>query len=118
MDDAQPISYEALAKGTPALSAGGARFGTVEHVLHDDSLDLFDGVVVTTSAGLRFVDAAKVTSITTVALGTSLSDDEVAALPMPDGTDVFHVDALQDVGDSLTAHLGRLFRREHWKADK
>jgi hypothetical protein len=118
MSDGEPISYEALAKGTPSFSASGARIGTVEHVLHDDSLDLFDGLVIATDSGLRFVDSRTITSITTQAVHTSLSDADAASLPKPDGVAVFHVDALQDVGDSLTAHLGRLFRREHWNADK
>jgi hypothetical protein len=117
MDDGEPISYEALTKGTPSFSASGERIGTVEHVLHDDSLDLFDGIVIATKDGIRFVDARSITSITTAAVHTSLADSDIATLPKPDGDEVFHVDALQDVGDSLTAHLGRLFRREHWRAD-
>jgi hypothetical protein len=47
-----------------------------------------------------------------------MTDEEAANLPAPEGTPVYHVDALQDVGSTLTARLGRMFRREHWIADK
>jgi hypothetical protein len=117
MDDATPISYLALRVGTPVQSASGTDFGTVEHVLQIPEEDLFDGVVVTTEHGLRFVSRDQITEMTTAAVHTTLTDDQAADLPAPHGTQVFHVDAFQDTGSSLTAHLGRLFGRERWKPD-
>jgi hypothetical protein len=100
------------------LSSSGQTIGTVEHVLQIPEEDLFDGIVLTTSRGLRFIDRDQIVEITTEAVRCSLSDSEVANLPKPEGTPVFHVDAFQDVGPALSARLGRMFRRERWIADK
>lgn len=118
MNDETPISYLALEAGTPVLTSSGQSLGTVGHVLQVPELDLFDGIVVHTRGGLRFVDRDRITEISATAVHCSLTDAEAAALPAPEGTPVYHVDALQDVGTSLTARLGRMFRREHWIADK
>ncbi len=118
MTDETPIAYQALQKKTPVLSASGTRFGTVHHVLQVESLDLFDGISVRTDAGLRFVDRERVDSIFATSVHTSLTDDEVAALPAPEGNETFHDDPDEDSGDFLTDRLGRLFRREHWMHDK
>ena len=48
MPDGESISYMALQPGTPVVSASGAAFGTVEHVLQVPELDLFDGLAVKT----------------------------------------------------------------------
>jgi hypothetical protein len=118
MDSNEPISYLALQPGTPLLSSSGSTFGTVEHVLQIPEEDLFDGIVVTTSQGLRFVDRDQIVEITTNAVRCSLSDAEAAALDVPEGTPMFHVDVLQDQGQSLSARLGRMFGRQRWIADK
>jgi hypothetical protein len=120
MSDDNEISYMALAVGTAVQSSTGTTFGTVEHVLEIPELDLFDGIVVATQHGLRFVDRDQITQITTDAVRCSLSDEEAANLPAPGGPPVYRVNAFQDVGPSLSARLGRMFRREHWieKKDK
>jgi hypothetical protein len=112
MADAEgtPISYEALAVKTPVVSSSG----TVAHVLTDEHLDLFDGIVVKTPHGIRFVDRDQIGAITTTAVTTTIADADVDALPKPDGEPIYEVDALQGVGPSLTAHLRKLFGREHW----
>jgi len=114
MSTEQPISYLALKVGTPAQSSTGQIFGTVEHVLQVPELDLFDGLVITTENGLRFVARDQILEITTSAVHCALTDDETAQLLPPEGTPVFGVDALQDVGPALMARLGRMFGREHW----
>jgi len=114
MSTEQPISYLALDVGTPVQSSTGQTFGTVEHVLQVPELDLFDGLVVTSESGLRFIARDQILEITTSAVHCALTDDEVAQLLPPEGTKVFRVDALQDVGPALTARLGRMFGREHW----
>jgi hypothetical protein len=114
----QPIAYSVLPLGTPVTSTSGTTIGKVEHVLQDPSLDLFDGIAITTSKGLRFVEANQISLITASLVETTLDDEAAAALPEPDGEPIYSVNALRDVGDKLTARLGRLFRREHWKLDK
>lgn len=57
-----PASYLTLQAGTPVHDRLGSPVGAVERVLrHSDGL--FDGVVVATDAGLRFVDAHEVRNI-------------------------------------------------------
>jgi hypothetical protein len=115
MDEGRPISYEALTVGTSVLSSTGSQFGTVAHVLQIPEEDLFDGIAVKTKHGLRFVDRDQITDITTTLVRSSLNDEEVAALPAPNGTLVLHPDTARDEGPSLTARFGRLFGREKWK---
>ena len=111
-DDA--ISYKAAVVGTPVLSTSGAQIGTLEHVLEVPDLDLFDGIVIATHAGLRFIDADQVREITRSHIQSSLDDTEASQLPPPDGPPVYRVDTLQDTGHSFHDVVGRLFRRPHW----
>jgi hypothetical protein len=83
-------------------------------VLTDEHLDLFDGIVVKTHQGIRFVDRDQIGTITTTAVTTTIADADVDALPKPDGEPIYEVDALQGIGPSLTAHLRKLFGRERW----
>ena len=114
-DAGTPISYVALARHTPVLSASGAEIGTVAHVLADEHLDFFDGIVVKTPQGIRFVDRDQIDTILTTAVHTTVADAEVDALPKPAGEPIYEVDALQGIGHGLTSHLGKLFLREHWR---
>jgi hypothetical protein len=66
MSTEQPISYLALEVGTPAQSSTGQIFDTVEHVLQVPELDLFDGLVITTENGLRFIARDQILQITTI----------------------------------------------------
>jgi hypothetical protein len=115
VDEGRPISYMALSVGTPVLSSSGSEFGTVEHVLQIPEEDVFDGIAVKTKHGLRFVDRDQITDITTTLVRCSLTDDEAANLPAPQGTLVLHPDTARDEGPSLSARFGRLFGREKWK---
>lgn len=114
MPEETAVSYQGAVLGTPVLSRTGARIGTLEHVLEVPDLDLFDGVVVATHHGVRFIDADRVTRITRSHLETDLDDSEAAQLPAPDGPPVYHVDALQYSGHELRDFLGRWFGRPHW----
>ena len=114
MDEGHPISYLALEPGTPVASSTGTTFGTVEHVLQVPELDLFDGIVVKTNRGLRFVDRDQITEIATTSVQCSLSDDQVAALPAPDAPLVLHPDVSYGEGRDLSAWYGRMFGRLHW----
>jgi len=115
LTEGEPISYLALEVGTPVVSSTGKQFGTVHHVLQLPEFDLFDGISVKTGHGLRFVDRDQITQITATMVRCSLSDTEVEALPAPEGPPVVEVDVAHDEGPSLTARLGRLFGRPHWK---
>lgn len=73
----EPASYLTLNAGAPVHDRVGARVGVVEQVLrHGDGL--FDGIVVATEYGLRFVDAHEVRNIVrgTVVLGVTEAEVE------------------------------------------
>jgi hypothetical protein len=115
MDEGRPISYMALAVGTPVVTSAGTEFGKVHHVLQVPELDLFDGISVETRHGLRFVDRDQIAEITTTVVRCALSDQEATTLPPPSGPPVVELDLAHDQGPSLTARIGRLFGRTHWK---
>ncbi|MGA2837153.1 MAG: hypothetical protein ABSF84_11205 [Acidimicrobiales bacterium] len=115
MDAGEPISYLALEPETPVVGTSDTQFGTVEHVLQIPELDEFDGIVVKTKHGLRFVDRDQIAEITTTVVRCQLSDEEVEALPAPHGAPVLHLDATYEEGSSLSARYARLFHRPHWK---
>jgi len=115
VDEGKPISYLGLATGTPVLSSSGSEIGSVVHVLQIPDLDEFDGIVVSTNGGHRFVDRDQITEITTTGVRCALSDEQAAALPAPNGPPVLHLDATYEEGPSLNARFARLFRRPHWK---
>jgi hypothetical protein len=84
--DGAPISYLTLAPGTDVLSADGQRVASVTHVLADEKLDVFDGLVIDTHAGpggLLFADADQVGEITEDAVVLKIGAEEVQRLPKP-----------------------------------
>jgi hypothetical protein len=113
-NDEPVISYAAVTPGIPVLTSDRAEIGTLEHVLEVPDLDLFDGIVIATSDGLRFIDADQIEAITAAYIRTSLDQSQAKLLPPPGGPPVYRVNALEDVGDSMHDRLGRLFRRPHW----
>jgi hypothetical protein len=115
VDEGRPISYEALAVGTPVISSSGTEFGTVHRVLQIPELDLFDGISVTTKHGLRFVDRDQISEITTTVVRCLLTDEEATTLPPPTGPPVLKADVAADEGSSIRAGFRRLFGRLHWK---
>ncbi len=113
--DPTPIAYTALTPGTPVQAAEGEQFGTVEAVLAVEDVDVFDGIVVRTETGVRFVDADYVGTITTAYVRTALTAEEARDLPEPDASPSFRADAAADTGSSLADRLGRMFGRGRWK---
>ena len=114
MTDDTPISYEAAERGTPVLTSTGTQIGTLEHVLEVPEVDVFDGIVIATGDGLRFIDADNVQRITRSQIHCGIDDEQARQLQPPDGAPVYRVDSLADTGGSLHDILGRMFRRPHW----
>jgi sporulation protein YlmC with PRC-barrel domain len=81
-DDEIAVSYKILARGTPVLTSDGAEIGTVRDVLENDREHLFDGIVIETPGGRRFVDAPEVARITSRRV--TLTIDEAAAGELPE----------------------------------
>jgi PRC-barrel domain len=117
METETALSYQAAVPGTPVYTRSGKEIGTLEHVLEDPGQDLFDGIVVATDWGLRFIDADHVEMITIRNVRCRLDDAEAAKLPPPDGAAVYRVSALDEIGDSLHERLGQMFHRPHWTGE-
>lgn len=73
-----PCSYLTLEAGTTVVDRFGAAVGHVERVLTNDASPYFDGIIISTDSGSRFVDAPEVRSIRTdqVELSVTCSDVE------------------------------------------
>ena len=102
-----PIAYTALQPGTPVQTSSGHEFATVQAVLVDEKVSVFDGIVVQTAEGARFVDADQVSSIYTTYVRTTLSTEEAGNLPLPDGSTLVDIKPARSMAD----RLGRMFGR-------
>ena len=105
--DDHPIAYTALQPGTPVETSDGNRFATVRAVLVDEKVSVFDGIVVQTAEGTRFVDAPQIDSIHTTYVRTTLSAEQAANLPSPDGSTLVEIKPARSMAD----RLGRMFGR-------
>jgi hypothetical protein len=63
-DHGDPISYQALQRGTPIMSADERELGTVERVIDNPKEHIFDGIVMRAGDRLVWVDAPEVARIT------------------------------------------------------
>jgi sporulation protein YlmC with PRC-barrel domain len=102
-----PIAYTALQPGTPVQTSDGHHFATVQAVLVDEKVSVFDGIVVQTAEGTRFVDADQIGSIYTTYVRTTLSAEQAANLPLPDGSTLVDVKPARSVADRLGHMFGR-----------
>jgi hypothetical protein len=109
MSDASdhPIAYTALQPGTPVQTSEGQHFATVQAVLVDEKVSVFDGIVVQTADGTRFVDADHVGSIYTSCVRTTLTAEQAANLPLPDQSTLVDIKPPRSMGQ----RLGRMFGR-------
>jgi hypothetical protein len=80
-DDEHQIGYQALRRGVPVHTADGARLGTVQRVLDNEREHIFDGIVVSTPEGRRFVDAPEVARITERRVTLTIDAEAARSLP-------------------------------------
>jgi hypothetical protein len=80
-DDGGQISYEVLRRGTPVVAADGLQVGTVHQVLDNVREHIFDGIVVDTPEGRRFVDAPEVARIAVRRVTLTIDGAQVRELP-------------------------------------
>ena len=85
-DDDHQIGYQALPRGVPIVSADGVTIGTVAKVLDNAREHIFDGIVMRTDKGNRFVDAPEVARITLRQVTLTIDAAEAASLPGHRGT--------------------------------
>lgn len=79
-DDGYAISYKLLQRGTVVRTSDGQELGTVDEVLDNVKENIFDGIVVNTPQGLRFVDAPEVGRIAERAVTLTIDAYEAAQL--------------------------------------
>jgi sporulation protein YlmC with PRC-barrel domain len=80
-DDDHQIGYKALPLGVPVHTSDGERLGTVYRVQDNAREHIFDGIVVTTPSGRRFVDAPEVARITIKRVTLTIDAEEARNLP-------------------------------------
>ena len=80
-----PISYMALARGTPVYASDGTPLGSVKRVMSVPEKDVFDGIVVRTPSGDRFVDGPEVGDLYENAVILKIDAEEATRLPDPRG---------------------------------
>ena len=81
MEDEHAIGYKVLPRGTRVEGVDGRTVGTVAKVLDNAREHIFDGIVVKTRDGSRFVDAPEVARITNERVILTVDESEVLALP-------------------------------------
>jgi hypothetical protein len=103
-DDAQPIHYSAVERGTPVIASDGVQVGDNyrEHIL--------DGFVIKAADGaLRFVDAPEVARTTDAAVTITIDSAAAAELPPPEeGTPNFRPNR----GGKISRLLGGGWRKQ------
>ena len=85
-DDDHQIGYQALPRGVPVVTSDGITIGTVHRVQDNAREHIFDGIVVKTDSGTRFVDAPEVARISLRQVTLTIDASEVASLPGHRGT--------------------------------
>ena len=111
VDDGYAISYKVLARGTPVVDRDGGDIGTVREVLESKAEHIFDGLVLDTPGGQRFVDAPEVARIAQRRVTLTLDAEGAAALPERDaaGAATFKANVK---GGRLSRFLGGGWKRD------
>jgi hypothetical protein len=110
-DDGYAISYKVLERGTPVSDRDGAPVGSVRQVLENEAEHIFDGLVVDTPDGTRFVDAPEVARIAERRVTLTLDAEGVQALPEhdPAGAPTFRANTR---GGRLSRYFGGGWKRD------
>jgi hypothetical protein len=111
-----PISYMVLAEDTAVYSADGARLGTVKRVLADTEADIFDGLIVDTGDGDRFVDAPNVAELYERGVVLTLSSEDAQHMPEPTASPAVMEPTPDDIagdtaGDTIAHRLRQAWDR-------
>jgi hypothetical protein len=106
-DDEHSISYLALPRGVPVLSADGVQIGSVHRALDNAREHIFDGIVIKTEAGRRFVDAPEVATITNRRVTLTIDAADAAELPVDRGALGSMETSLRRTGQRWKRRFGR-----------
>jgi len=85
-DYGHAIGYKVLARGTPVRTSDGVQIGKVRNVRDNAREHIFDGIVIDTPDGRRFVDAPEVSRILERAVVLTITAEEAQELPAHDSS--------------------------------
>jgi len=103
MDDkGDPIAYTVLVEETPVYSSDGVKLGKVKRVLADTETDIFDGLIVDTRDGDRFVDAPNIADLYERAVVLGLSSDDAQHMPEPTPSPAYMEPTPDDIAGDTT----------------
>jgi len=110
-DDGYAISYKVLEQGTPVQASDGTDVGVVRDVLENKAEHIFDGLVIDTPAGQRFVDAPEVQRIAELRVTLMIDAQAVSELPEKDpaGAQTFRANTK---GGRLSRFFGGGWKRD------
>ena len=114
MEHGEPIAYLVLAEGTDVLASDGARIGTVKRVLAVPDDDIFDGLILDTDEGDRFVDADNVGELYERAVFLKLDGDQARHLPEPTASPAVLEPTPDDVAGDTPGDQLRYRIRQVW----
>jgi hypothetical protein len=122
VDEGLPIAYEVLDRGVPVYASDGEQVGTVDHVVFAAEQDIFHGIVISSTAGRRFLAAELVASLHERGVDLSIDAAAAAALPEPHGGAPVWRDHEPGTKPSRWTHfvdlvLGKDPRRRDWTDD-
>jgi hypothetical protein len=103
-----PVSWLLIETGWKVLAADGSEVGAVDEVVGDDTIDIFDGLAIATSAfgKPRYVPAEQVAEITEGTVRLSLTREQVERLDEylePATSAEIEPDSKGGVGETLAA---------------
>ena len=114
-DEGLPIAYEVLERGVPVMSSDGQEIGTVHHVVAAPEQDIFHGLVIATTGGLRFVEAASVGALHEHQVDLRIDAVTVAALSAPaGGAPVYREDPKVADAKGWSHWVNRMAGRKDW----
>jgi Mrp family chromosome partitioning ATPase len=76
VEEGNAISFKVLRRGTPVRSVDGVELGKVRRVQEAKRENIFDGIVIDTPKGIRFVDAPEVARIAEKVVTVTFVADE------------------------------------------
>ncbi len=80
-DPGSPIAYLVLEPGTPVVDSEGVAVGKVGKVLAVPDEDVFDGIVIDTGSGTRFIDADQIGRLYERRAELNITAEQVASQP-------------------------------------
>lgn len=105
-----PISYLVCREGTSVLSTDGQPLGEVKRVLAVPDDDIFDGLILDTPDGERFVDADHVRAMHERGVVLDLAGADAHHLPEPTPAPAVLEATPDDVAEDTGSELGRTLR--------